>query len=113
MGVGMTIALPVFNRNQGGIQRANLDVSQTQLDLEDLRRQVLVDVEKSLEEYEVTRREVAELRDDVVPVARKVRDDARKLYLPGRPALSPISMPSSTSTRSPSDNTSARPCATG
>jgi cobalt-zinc-cadmium efflux system outer membrane protein len=75
--------LPVFNRNQGGIQRAKLNVSQTQLELLELERQTMIDVAKAAEEYETTRREVAEFRNDVLPVARQVHDDAVRLYQSG------------------------------
>ncbi|MHB1557478.1 MAG: TolC family protein [Isosphaeraceae bacterium] len=85
--VGMTVTLPLFNRNQGGIQRANLNVTQSQLELDDLRPQILVDVEKALEEYQITRREVEELRREVVPVARQVANDALKLYLSGETSI--------------------------
>jgi len=81
--VGMTVTLPFFNRNQGGIARANYNVSQTELELKDLERQVLVDVEKALAEYNVTRQEILELGSKVVPAARKIRDDTRTLYLAG------------------------------
>ncbi len=85
--VGMTVTLPVFNRNQGGVQRANLNVTQTQIELSDLEHQVLVDVEKALEEYQVTRLEVEELRDQLIAEAREVRDDARRLYLSGETSI--------------------------
>lgn len=85
--VGMTVTLPVFNRNQGGVQRANLNVTQTEIELADLERQIRVDVEKAVEEYKVTRLEVDELRDQLVAEARKVRDDARRLYLSGETSI--------------------------
>ncbi len=85
--VGMTVTLPVFNRNQGGILRANINVAQSEMELHDLQRQVLVDVEKALEEYRVTRQEVEELRDQVVPLAREIRDDALLLYQSGETSI--------------------------
>jgi cobalt-zinc-cadmium efflux system outer membrane protein len=81
--LGVTVSLPVFNRNQGGIQRANLNVTQTQLQLTELERQTLIDVAKATEEYETTRREVEEFRNDVLPAARQVHDDALRLYKSG------------------------------
>ena len=51
----MTVPLPVYNRNQGGIQRAVLNVDQTRTELADMERQALIDVEKAAQEYEVTR----------------------------------------------------------
>jgi cobalt-zinc-cadmium efflux system outer membrane protein len=79
--LGLTVPLPIFNRNQGGIQRAILNVDQTKTELADLERQALIDVEKAALEYKVTRQEVEDLRDQVIPAAIQVREDARKLYL--------------------------------
>ena len=74
--LGVTVPLPIYNRNQGGIQRAVLNVSQTQTQLADVERQALIDVEKAVQEYEVTRREVDELSKEVIPEASQVRDEA-------------------------------------
>jgi cobalt-zinc-cadmium efflux system outer membrane protein len=85
--LGVTVPLPVFNRNQGGIARANLNLTQTQIELSDQERQVLIDVEKAVTEYEVTRREVEELRNDLVPTARRVRDDVYVRFQGGEDTL--------------------------
>jgi cobalt-zinc-cadmium efflux system outer membrane protein len=79
--LGVTVPLPVFNRNQGGVQRALLNVDQTRIELSDLERQALVDVEKAAQEYAVTRREVDELRQDVIPAAQQMIGEARMLYM--------------------------------
>ena len=50
----MTVPLPIYNRNQGGIQRARLNVNQSQIQLADLERQARIDVEQAMIEYEVT-----------------------------------------------------------
>jgi cobalt-zinc-cadmium efflux system outer membrane protein len=81
--LGVTVPLPIYNRNQGGIQRAVLNVSQTQTQLADVERQALIDVEKAVQEYEVTRREVDALSKEVIPEASQVRDEAYKLYRSG------------------------------
>jgi cobalt-zinc-cadmium efflux system outer membrane protein len=85
--MGVTIPLPVYNRNQGGVQRAVLNVTQTQIELSDVERQALIDVEKAAQEYEVTRREVNELRNDVNPAALQVRNEARRLLEAGEKSL--------------------------
>ena len=48
-----------------------------------LERQVLIDVEKAVQEYAVTRREVEELRSEVIPEARQIRDESYRLYVSG------------------------------
>jgi cobalt-zinc-cadmium efflux system outer membrane protein len=85
--LGVTVPLPVFNRNQGGVQRAVLNVAQTQIELSDVERQALVDVEKAVQEYEVTRREAEELENDVIPAARQMREEARRLYQSGEKSI--------------------------
>ncbi len=85
--LGVTVPLPIYNRNQGGIQRAKENVFQTQIELADLERQAQIDVESALQEYEVTRRQVKELRDDVVPDAAFVRDEVFRLYKAGAKSL--------------------------
>ena len=81
--LGVTIPLPIYNRNQGAIQRANLNVSQSQIQLADIENSVVIDVERAVREYDVTRREVEEIRNDILPTARQVRDDSYKLYIAG------------------------------
>ena len=67
--LGVTVPLPIYNRNQGGIQRAKLNVTQSQIQLADLERQARIDVEQAMMEYEVTLQEVKDLREQVLPDA--------------------------------------------
>jgi len=83
----VTVPLPVYNRNQGGVQRASLNVDQTKTELADLERRVVLEVERALEEYNVTRHEVEELRRTIVPTARQVQGEARRLYLAGETSV--------------------------
>jgi cobalt-zinc-cadmium efflux system outer membrane protein len=85
--LGVTVPLPIYNRNQGGISRARVNVDQSRLQLADAERQVLVDVEKAAQEYETSRGLVEELRDQVLPDAREVRDAAFRLWTGGETSL--------------------------
>jgi cobalt-zinc-cadmium efflux system outer membrane protein len=85
--LGVTVPLPIYNRNQGGITRAKINVDQSQLQLADAQRQVRVDVEKAVREYETSRGLVQELKDQVVPEARRVRDAAMRLWQAGETSL--------------------------
>ena len=58
-------------------------MTQSELQLGDLERQAQIDVEEAVQEYEVTRREVDELRRHVIPPAQQVRDNVYKLYNEG------------------------------
>jgi cobalt-zinc-cadmium efflux system outer membrane protein len=81
--VGLTIPLPIYNRNQGNIQRARLNVSQTQVELAALERQVVAEVEQAGQEYAVTREAVERLRSDLLPAARNVLNVAYLRYREG------------------------------
>jgi cobalt-zinc-cadmium efflux system outer membrane protein len=90
--VGITVPLPVFNRNQGAIERARINVGQSQLQLATLERQVIADVQTAFTEYEVTRREVDELKNDVLRIALENRAEARKLQQAGETSMSTLIM---------------------
>ena len=49
--LGVTVPLPIYNRNQGGISRAKMNVDQSSMQLADAERQALIDIEEALQEY--------------------------------------------------------------
>lgn len=81
--LGVTVPLPVYNRNQGNIARAKLNVTQTQLELARIERQVITEVRDAVYEYQVTGRMIERIRDELEPSARSVRDTTYKLYTGG------------------------------
>jgi cobalt-zinc-cadmium efflux system outer membrane protein len=81
--LGVTLPLPIYNRNQGGIQRAKLNVTQTRVELAAIERQVITEVRQAEAQYAVTRDAVGRIRDDLLPSARQVRDDTYRLYTAG------------------------------
>jgi cobalt-zinc-cadmium efflux system outer membrane protein len=85
--IGVTVPLPIYNRNQGGILRAKLNVTQSQIQLADLERQVKIDVDKAAQEYDVTKRLVTDLIRQVVPEAFSVLDSAFKRWQQGQTGL--------------------------
>jgi outer membrane protein, heavy metal efflux system len=85
--IGVTVPLPVYNRNQGGISRAKINVTQSEVQLSDAERQLMIDVEKAVQEYEVSQRLVVELKKEVMPDARQVRDAAYRLWTGGETSL--------------------------
>ena len=82
--LGVTVPMPIYNRNQGGIERAKINVTQSQMQLADQERQVQIDVEEAVQEYEVSRRYVDDLREQVVRPAKHNLDNANKLYTEGQ-----------------------------
>lgn len=68
---GLTVALPLFNRNQGNIARARHSVVQTQEQLKSLERQVDLEVRRAHAAYEVTLATITRLRTETLPAARE------------------------------------------
>jgi cobalt-zinc-cadmium efflux system outer membrane protein len=81
--LGVTVSVPVHNRNQGNIERAKLNVSQSQLELAAQEEQVITEVQRAERQYALTRAAAARIERDVLPAARQVHDDALKRYLLG------------------------------
>ena len=80
--VGITMPVPLYNRNQGNIQRASLNISQTQIQLAALQRQVTIDVRQAQREYEVTRAYVDRFEAACSPRPGR-RSMMRKLFVAG------------------------------
>jgi cobalt-zinc-cadmium efflux system outer membrane protein len=74
--LGVTANIPLFNRNQGNIRRARINLTQTEVQMNDLERQVVVDVLNAVREFEASLRSFRDLEKTVVPSARKIRDTA-------------------------------------
>jgi cobalt-zinc-cadmium efflux system outer membrane protein len=81
--VGLTVSLPIYNRNQGGILRAELNVTQSQLDLANLEREVVTQVVNAFKEYHVTLQMIQRSEEKVLPRAMQMRDDTEQLFVRG------------------------------
>ncbi len=88
--LGVTVPLPLYNRNQGGILRAKMNVDQSVLQLNDLERQSAIDVEEAVQEYEVSRRLVHQLSTQVIPDAREILVKNYKLQKAGGISISDL-----------------------
>ena len=96
--------MPVFNRNQGNIIRAKLNVTQTQSGLDALESRSRPRCRRADQEYDVTKSAVEQIERELIPAARQVRDTAYRQFIGGEATSWSISMPSGTTTR-PSANT--------
>ena len=76
--------MPVWDRNQGIIRRAQTNVEQTRLETQAQERMALADVEDAYYEYVTTRQAVERLEQHVLPHAKKVLDDNLKVYRQGQ-----------------------------
>jgi cobalt-zinc-cadmium efflux system outer membrane protein len=81
--IGVTVPLPIYNRNQGVIHRAQINVTQTKTQLEALKRQVISEVQKAEREYQVSRDAVIRIKADLLPRAEAVLRDSYRLYQGG------------------------------
>ena len=81
--IGVTVPLPVFDRNQGNIEKARINVGQTKIELADRELEVAGEVRRAEREYAVTRTALGRVEGRLIPAAARVRDDAYRLYLRG------------------------------
>lgn len=65
--VGLTFALPVFNRNQGNIARAQSNAVQTKLELSSLERRVVSETRLAEREYQRSREALEQIEKSILP----------------------------------------------
>jgi cobalt-zinc-cadmium efflux system outer membrane protein len=81
--LGTLVTLPVFNRNQGNISRAESTVTQTLIELQGRERQVSAEVQRAHLEFTTTGDAVRRYQNDILPRARRIRDDAWRRFKAG------------------------------
>lgn len=81
--LGITVPLPVYNRNQGNIERARLNVDQSRIELEGIQRRAITEVNQAAREYEITGQIVAKIRREIIPASEVVRNDRFTLFQKG------------------------------
>ena len=82
--IGALVSIPILNRNQGNILRAQHNVVQTQIELSGLEKQVLSEVERAYLEYASTHSAIRRLERGILPRARRLRDQKYTLYEQGQ-----------------------------
>lgn len=81
--LGVTVPLPIYNRNQGVIRRAELNVTQTQTEMATLTRQIVTEVHQADREYHVSQAAVDRVVNDLQPSASQVLETVRRQYEEG------------------------------
>lgn len=81
--VGMLGTIPLFNRNQGDIRRAQYNVAQTRVGLQAVERQAALEVDRALLEYQATGRTVERLQNVVLPNSERARQGVMELFRKG------------------------------
>ncbi len=81
--VGAMASIPLFNRNQGNIRRAEVNVAQSENELVAVESVIVQDVDQALAEYRAARRAVERLQTTTIPRAKRMRDGAQRLVTQG------------------------------
>jgi cobalt-zinc-cadmium efflux system outer membrane protein len=81
--VGLTVAMPVFNRNQGNIARSEFNVAQTRVEMQAAESQVAAEVELAVREFELSRAGLAEIENEVLPASKRVHQTAINRFQTG------------------------------
>jgi outer membrane protein, heavy metal efflux system len=85
--VGVTVALPVFNRNQGNVVRTKLNADQSKIELLTQEKQVVYDVAEAVREFELSRLAVIDTKTQILPASKVVRDTAYRRWQGGETTL--------------------------
>jgi cobalt-zinc-cadmium efflux system outer membrane protein len=78
--VGVTVPLPIYNRNQGNIQRAKMNVTQTEVELLSIERQAVLDVQQAEREFIAAKAAVERYETSVLPDSTALLKEAQKLF---------------------------------
>lgn len=81
---GISIPIPVFNRNQGSIERARQDVSKAESDAQTVKLSMIGNVHESLEAQINAYRQAESLNTTILPAAEKAFTLSRQGYRAGK-----------------------------
>jgi cobalt-zinc-cadmium efflux system outer membrane protein len=81
--VGVTVPLPVYNRNQGNIARARIGVTQTATQLADVELRTIAEVEQAARQFEVSKAAAERIEKRLLPSATKIRQAAEVRFTAG------------------------------
>ncbi|MEO5923177.1 MAG: TolC family protein [Bryobacteraceae bacterium] len=87
MGVYFSMPLPIFNKNQGEIARAEREIALAGARRTALEASINVEVERAYQQYAVSRRVLADLEANMLTKARSVRDTTEYSYRRGEATL--------------------------
>jgi cobalt-zinc-cadmium efflux system outer membrane protein len=81
--VGLLGTVPLYNRNQGDIRRAQLNVAQSRVAWQAMVRQAIAEVDRAILEYQISRESVERLEKTVLPCSERVRQGIIRLFEQG------------------------------
>ena len=80
---GALTVLPVFDRKQGELARANVEVAQSQTEVRGVEPQVINEVRQAAIDYAVSRESVERFEREMLPGARRVLDEKERSVASG------------------------------
>lgn len=83
-GLSVLFSLPFFDRNQGEIARARVNVTQTRMERQGLERRIINEVQYAATEYAVSGETVRQYERDVLSDSRTLRDEQDRLFAHGQ-----------------------------
>jgi len=87
LGVFFSLPLPVYDRNQGEIERARQEQRQVEARIRELELGIAVDVENAFVEHEAAREQLESIESRMLREAREVREIAEYSYSRGEASL--------------------------
>jgi cobalt-zinc-cadmium efflux system outer membrane protein len=82
--IGALVRIPLFNRNQGNLRRAEHAVMQTRIELSGLEKQAVSAVERAALDSAATRAAAERIERGILPRARRLRDRKYALCVQGQ-----------------------------
>lgn len=82
--VGLMSTIPIFDRNQGEIRRAELNVAQSRAALTAREREAVAEVDRAIVEHEASREAVERIENVILPASERVRAIAYREHEAGR-----------------------------
>src|SRR5262249_1856641 len=81
--LGLTATVPIYNRNQGNVTRAKVNITQSEIQAVSAERGVIREVLAGAQELEQSLVAVNQFRGEIIPTSQKVRDAAYRSWQGG------------------------------
>jgi cobalt-zinc-cadmium efflux system outer membrane protein len=85
--IGAMGTIPLYNRNQGEIRRATLNVAQTRTAMAAIERQIVLEIDRAALEYRASRYAVERIERDILPRSQAVREAAFRRFSTGEQSI--------------------------
>lgn len=83
-GAGIFVSLPIFNRNQGNVRRAEINIMQSHNEAAVIEGRVIAEVRQASRDLQLSHSDVARLERVTLPAVRRKRDKALHRFQAGQ-----------------------------